>query len=155
MSAGGDEIKLTLSGGPREIDLAHVANIEQVNGPISWLSGRRRPRASTCRTSEPTSATRADEHELNGDPIRFKDRKFARGIGVHSYSRSRGRWTQDYVAFRTRYAMDPAAEVERADVTVRVKLDDKVVHEQEHVRPGVLSPLVVVDSRRRRSSRSR
>ena len=33
----------------------------------------------------------------------------------------------------------------RADVTVRIKLDDKVVHEREHFHAGELSPPVVVD----------
>jgi hypothetical protein len=30
-------------------------------------------------------------------------------------------------------------------VTVRVKLDDQVVHEQQNVRAGALSPVVLVD----------
>jgi hypothetical protein len=148
LAAGADKLKLTLPGAaPRDIDLAHVANIEQVNGPVSWLSGR--PPSESVYIpyfgNDQRYPARMNTN-LSGDPIRFKDRKFARGIGVHSYSRLS--WPLDgksYVAFRTRYAIDPAAEVERADVTVRIKLDDKVVHEQEHVRPGVLSPVVVVD----------
>ena len=52
-----------------------------------------------------------------------------------------------WTAFRTQYAIDSRRDAPRllADVTVRIKVDGKVVHEQQHVRAGVLSPVVRVD----------
>ena len=85
---------------------------------------------------------------VRGEPIRFKDRVYARGIGVHSYSRlSFPLDGKTYAAFRTRYAIDPPPDVNQSvvDVTVRVKVDNKVVHEQAHVRTGTLSPVVTLD----------
>ncbi len=81
-----------------------------------------------------------------GQPIFFKDRQYLRGIGVHSYSRLVFPLDgKSYTAFRTRYAIDPDARGGVADVTVRIKLDDKVVHERQHFRAGELSPAVVID----------
>jgi hypothetical protein len=83
---------------------------------------------------------------VRGDPIRFGDRLFARGIGVHSYSRltyaldgADGGWQ----AFRTTYAID--GDEPYADVTVRIKLDGKTVHEQPAFKAGVLAPVVLID----------
>ena len=41
------------------------------------------------------------------------------------------------------YAVDD--RLARADMTVRIKLDDKVVHEKQAVRAGALSPVIVAD----------
>src|SRR5206468_11290317 len=78
-----------------------------------------------------------------GEEIRFRDTRFARGIGVHAYSRLAWDLDGTYAAFRTRYAIDGDGPL--ADVTVRIKLDDKVAYEKEHVRAGVLSAVVLLD----------
>ena len=81
-----------------------------------------------------------------GLPIFFKDHRYSRGIGVHSYSRLTFPLDgKTYTAFRTRYAIDPDARQGVADVTVRIKLDDKVLSERQHFQAGELSPPIVLD----------
>jgi hypothetical protein len=143
-----DKVELTLgpgAGGTRQIDVARVAGIEHVNGPVSWLSSRT-PSESVYLPFLGSSQTYPARMNRNyrGDPIFVKDRRYERGIGVHSYSKLVYPLDgKTFAAFRTGYAID--GNPERADVTVRVKLDDKVVHEQQNVRAGSLSPVVVVD----------
>src|SRR6185369_8072980 len=80
---------------------------------------------------------------VDGSPLRANGRTFSRGIGVHSYSRLTYEIdSSQWPAFRTQYAIDAGRGGEPrslADVTVRIKLDDRVVHEQAHIRPGDLS----------------
>ena len=111
---------------------------------MSWLSSR--PPSENVQTPllETSRPARMDR-TVTGKPIRFGDRTFARGIGVAPFSRIT--WplheaTKDYAAFRTQYAIDGTGPY--ADVTVRIKLDEKVVHEKKNVIVGVLSPVVVI-----------
>ena len=151
VKVAGNKVELTLgpgaggAGGARQIDVARVAGIEHVNGPVSWLSSRA-PGESVYLPFLGSSQTYPARMNRNyrGDAIFVKDRRYERGIGVHSYSKLVYPLDgKTFAAFRTRYAIDGNAE--RADVTVRVKLDDKVVHEQQNVRAGSLSPVVLVD----------
>lgn len=145
------EGKLTLDlgkAGPRELESARVAGIEQMSGPVSWLSSR--PPSEMVYTPFLGSHDRYParmNRSVEGGPIVFGERKFARGIGVHSYSKLV--WSLDggdYKVFRTRYAIDPAQQnTGAANVTVRIIVDDKVVHEQANVRAGTLSAPVTVD----------
>jgi hypothetical protein len=149
LTADGAAIQLTLpaKGGARPVDFAHVTGIEQVNGPISWLSSRV-PSQSIYVPYLGSGQAYPARMNANyaGQPIFFKDRQYLRGIGVHSYSKLVFPLDgKSYTAFRTRYAIDPDARGGVADVTVRIKLDDKVVHERDHFRAGELSPAVVVD----------
>jgi len=86
------------------------------------------------------------DRTVSGKPIRFGDRTYARGIGVAPLSRIS--WTVgdkaagQYKAFRTQYAIDGNGPY--ADVSVRVKLDDKVVYERKDFTAGELSPVVLV-----------
>ena len=145
-TAATDTLVLTLADkSTRNIPLESVATIEQLNGPVSWLSSR--PPAENVQTPllDTTRPARMDR-TVTGKPIRFGDRTYARGIGVAPYSRitwpidakARG----DYQTFRTQYAIEGAGQY--ADVTVRVKLDDKVVHERQKLIAGELSPVVLV-----------
>ena len=144
-AAGGDTLVLTLAGANRNVPLESVASIEQLNGPVSWLSSRppaENLHAPLLDTPRPARMDRS----VTGKPIRFGERAFARGIGVAPYSRitwpidpaSRGQ----YQTFRTQYAMEGQGQY--ADVTVRVRLDDKVVHQREKFTAGELSGVVVV-----------
>ena len=129
----------------RPVDLGRVTSIEQVNGPVSWLSSRPPfesvyvPFIGAARTN----AARMDHNWSGQDPIRFGAQEFAHGIGVHSYSRLSWNLDGTYQTFRTQYAIDTKDANTRADVTVRVLLDGKVAYEQPHVRAGTLSPVVV------------
>lgn len=149
ITADASAIQLTMSGkgGARPVELAHVTDIEQVNGPVSWLSSRV-PSQSIYVPYLGSGQAYPARMNANyaGQPIFFKDRQYLRGIGVHSYSKLVFPLDgKSYAAFRTRYAIDPDARGGVADVTVRIKLDDKVVHEREHFRAGEISPAVVID----------
>lgn len=132
-------------GKPRPLDLARVAAIEQVNGPAAWLSGRPPSESSYVPffgTGQEYPA-RMDASVDGSRDLRFGGKTFRRAIGVHS--RSTLTWPLDgsHAAFRTQYAVDE--RLSRADMTVRVRLGDRVVHEQKGVRAGTLSPVIVVD----------
>jgi hypothetical protein len=132
-------------GKPRPIDLSRVAAIEQVNGPASWLSGRP-PSENTYVPffgAGQDFPARMDQSVDGTRDLRFGGKTFTRAIGVHAYSRLT--WPLDgaYGAFRTQYAVDE--RLAHADVTVRIRAGDKIVHEKKGVRGGTLSPVVVVD----------
>jgi NPCBM/NEW2 domain-containing protein len=75
--------------------------------------------------------------------LRFGGKSFRRAIGVHAYSRLTWPLDGKYAAFRTQYAVDE--RLSHADMTVRVKLGDKVAYEKQNVRAGTLSPVISVD----------
>ena len=138
-----EQAEVTLPGAaePRQIPAATIAGVEQVNGPVAWLSSLAPAEQAHVPFLGATSPARMDRTVL-GEPIRFGDETFRRGIGVHS--RSRLTWPLDgrYKAFRTRYALD--GDLPYADVTVRIKLDDKVVHERADFVAGEPSPVVTL-----------
>ena len=84
---------------------------------------------------------------VDGGPLAFGAEPFDHGIGVHAYSRLTFAVDPGWTAFRTQYAIDSRRDAPRllADVTVRIEVDGKVVHEQQHVRAGSLSSVVRVD----------
>lgn len=132
-------------GKPRPIDLSRVANIEQVNGPAAWLSGRLPSESSYVPffgTGQEYPA-RMDASVDGSRDLRFGGKTFRRAIGVHS--RSSLTWPLDgsHAAFRTQYAVDE--RLPQAEMTVRVKLGERVVHERKSVRAGTLSPVIAVD----------
>ncbi|HEX8915871.1 MAG TPA: NPCBM/NEW2 domain-containing protein [Humisphaera sp.] len=145
VTVAGDKLEVTSGGKARPVDLARVSLVEQVNGPVAFLANRL-PSANVFAPYFGSSQRfLARMHtDFEGEPIRFNDRAVPRSIATHSYSKLSWPLDGSYVAFRTRYAMDPKAGSD-GDVTVRIKLDDKVVHEQKNVRPRVMSPPVVID----------
>ena len=145
-TAATDTLVLTLADrSTRNVALDSVASIEQLNGPVSWLSSRT-PAENVQTPLLDTPRPARMDRTVTGRPIRFGERAYTRGIGVAPYSRitwaidekSRG----DYQTFRTQYAIDGAGQY--ADVTVRVKLDDKLVHERQKFTAGEISPVVLV-----------
>lgn len=143
-----DQLEFAIAGPPPiTVDLSHVSAIEQVNGPVSWLSSRQ----PSENIYTPFIGSAQDwpaqmDHSVLGEPIRFKDQTFNHGIGVHAYSRLTWPLDGSWAGFRTQFAIDgddPAAL--RADVTVRIKLDGRIIFEQKHVHGGELSPLVTED----------
>lgn len=131
-------------GGRRDLALASVVGIEQLNGPVSWLSSRTPLRVvQTPYFGDQTWPARMDQ-TVGGKPLQFGSQIFARGIGVHAYSRLDYPLDGSYSAFRTQYAIAEDDRRQFADVTVRIWVDDRVVHEQANVKAGVLSPVVAV-----------
>jgi hypothetical protein len=145
-TAATDTLVLTLADkSTRNVPLSSVTTIEQLNGPVTWLSSRTPSENIQTPLLDTPRPARMDR-SVTGKPIRFGDRAYARGIGVAPYSRmtwpidakSRG----DYQTFRTQYAIEGAGQY--ADVAVRVKLDNKIVHERPKLTAGEISPVVLV-----------
>ena len=152
-SISNDHLSAKFEAATIAIPLSQLASIEQLNGPVGWLSSLT-PIESVqipyFGGGGAISWPARSDTAVDGSPLRFEGRTFDHGIGVHSYSRltydvagGAGGWA----AFRTQYAIDSPRSNPRplADVTVRIKLDDKVVHERAHVRAGELSPVVAID----------
>jgi len=145
LNVDADSAELHLKAGTRKLPLGSITRIEQLDGPVSWLSSRQ----PSLTVQVPffggrTWPTRMDR-SVDGSPIRFGRRTFARGIGVHAYSRLEWELDGSYQAFRTQYAMASQERSQYADVTVRIKLDGRIVHERVNFRAGVLAEPVLID----------
>jgi hypothetical protein len=147
LSMNGREFRLAFAGGassaePRTIPASAVASIEQLNGPLVWLSALTPSESVQTPYFGDRSMPARLDRAVDGDPIRFAGKEYTRGIGVHAYSRLSFPLDPAFKAFRTQYAID--GDGLYADVTVRVKLDDRLVEERPHVKPGALAPVLVV-----------
>lgn len=139
-------LEAELPGGTtRHIPLASIVGIEQLNGPVSWLSSRgwqaaiQRPYIGQLTWPTNIDAT------VTGRAILADGRSNLRGLGVHAYSRIDYELEGAYGAFRTSYAIAADEPNPYADVTVRILVDDQPVHEQQHVRFGESYAPVTVD----------
>ena len=116
--------------------------VEQVNGPVSFLSSRTPSEVVQVPYLGKPWPTRMDR-SVTGGALSFDGRTYGHGIGVHAYSKVS--WAIDgagYKSFRTQYAIDGAGAY--AEVVVRVMVDGKVVHEAKDVRAGPPSGVVTV-----------
>jgi hypothetical protein len=146
LSLDGNVVHFTILGNaPSSVDLSRVAAIEQINGPVSWLSSRPPSESIYVPFISPGQSWPAQmDRSVTGEAIRFRDTTFAHGIGVHAQSRLTWPLDGSWTAFRTQFAIDgDDSDAMAADVTIRIKLDGKVVCEQPHVRGGELSPVIV------------
>ena len=143
-----DDQKITLAlpdGSKREVAMVAAAGIEQLNGPLSWLSsGTPQAIVQVPYFGGTIWPTRMDS-TVGGKPIQFADRIYARGIGVHAYSRIDYALDGSYEAFRTQYAIAQDEKRQYANVAVRIKIDGKTVHEQPSFTADLLSPVLVLD----------
>jgi len=144
-----DKLSLTFNqaGQPRPINLAQVSLIEQLNGPVAWLSART-PSQTVYQPMFDVSFPPQTDRNYRGDRIKFQGREYARGIGVHAYCRLTYSLTDEqgarpFRAFRTQYALSEDAY--KGKVTVRILLDNKLVHEAKDFPPGKLSPVILLD----------
>jgi hypothetical protein len=143
---GGDTLAITLGkSDQRKVPIASVDGIEQINGPVSWLSSRVAEQVVQIPYYGSSAWPTRMDLTVGGRPIQFGNQVFARGIGVHSYSRIDYALDGGYEAFRTQYAIAADERRQYADVTVRIKVDGKVVHEKENLRADVLAPMVIID----------
>lgn len=138
----GDKLILTLTDKTeRPLPLSAVVSIEQLNGPVAWLS------TLAAATSEQTPymgqswPARMDTN-VAGKPIKVGDREISRGIGVHARSKLVYDLDGSYAAFRTQYAIDGNGPY--ADVDVRIWLDGKVVHERKGFKAGPSAPVLTI-----------
>ncbi|HEY1629272.1 MAG TPA: NPCBM/NEW2 domain-containing protein, partial [Tepidisphaeraceae bacterium] len=133
----GEKISATLLDGTnRSLPAVMIVAIEQINGPVAWLSSlvpSENVQTPFLDVSWPTRFDRA----VDGEPIRFGDKIFAHGIGVHSYSRLSFAIEPSWHSFRTQFAI--AGNLPYANVTARIKLDQSVAYEKANFRSGVLA----------------
>ncbi len=126
-------------------NLANVQSIEQLNGPVSWLSDR----TASINKQVPFNSEMVFPARMNlnvfGKPLRAGTQTFEKGIGVHANSVVTFPLDGSYGEFRTRYAIDTTSEVGKAVICVRIRLDGKIAHEQKNFRAFKLSPVVTVD----------
>ncbi len=141
-----ERINLVLPDAPsREIPLAAAVGIEQLNGPVSWLSSREPLQVVQIPFFGGVPWPTRMDATVGGKPIQFNDRVYRRGIGVHAYSRIEYALDGTYEAFRTQYAVAQEEKRQFANVAVRIKIDGKTVHERASVGPDQLSGVVVLD----------
>jgi len=138
----GSAVAIVIAGETRTLDLDKLTSIEQINGPVAWLSALTPSENIQTPFLEATWPARMNL-SATSEPIRFGSRTFTHGIGVHS--RSHLTWTLDgsFKSFRTQYATDP--NLPYADMDVRILLDGKVAHEAKSVKDGSISPVVALD----------
>lgn len=130
VSLSGDNAQLKLSdGADRSVPASAIALIEQVNGPVMFLSSLH-PTEEVQKPYLGAPWPTQFDRTVTGQPL---PAHFTHGIGVHSYSRL----TYDldpaagYRQFRTQFAIDGGGPY--ANVTVRVLVDGKPAFEQKNV----------------------
>jgi hypothetical protein len=139
----GTKLALTLGeGATRPVEIAQVVLIEQLNGPVSWLSARV-PAETVYQPMFDVSFPPQMDRNYRGERIKFAGRDYSRGIGVHAYCKLTYELDGSFKAFRTQYALNEDAY--KGKVTVRILLDDKVVHEAKDFPPGKLSGVILLD----------
>jgi hypothetical protein len=135
--------RLALGGAVTDsVDAKHVCLIEQLNGPVVWLSSLTPVREEQSPWLGLEMPPRVDA-SVTGEPLRFGGRDFAHGWGVHARCVLSFAIDGSYRQFRTSYAID--GQQPYADLTVRIRVDGKVVSEREHFRSGVLAGPITID----------
>ena len=130
------------AGGSLKIPIAQITAIENIGGPVTWLSTRTPIESVYTPFLEGNFPPRMDR-SVTGHPIRFDGTTYSRGIGVHSRTKLVYAVEPADGTFCTRYAID--GDLNYADVDVRILVDDKVVHAQKDFRAGVLTPVIEAD----------
>lgn len=131
---------VTISGDRLSLKPEQVVRVDHLTGPVRWLSELVPTVHYTPYLGE--SYPPQMDAAVAGGPIRFGDRTYERGIGVHARTILTYALDGAQKSFRTQYAADPAMTL--TDAAVRVRVDDRVVHESR-VRSGALSPVVWAD----------
>jgi hypothetical protein len=143
ISMEGDKITAILDEkNSRPIDPWVLTGIEQIDGPISWLTSRKPAENIYKPFFSENFPTRFDRTVADGKPIREKYPAFHHGIGCHAYSKLTYDLDGNYAAFRTQFAIDSDSPL--ADATVRIYLDNKPVFERKNVEAGPIYPVVTI-----------
>jgi hypothetical protein len=151
LSMADDKFTLTIAGKPPKVVIVPaklVLGFEQLNGPVQWLSSL--VPAESVQTpflkDAPAYPARFGS-AVDGSPMSFNGQTTDHGIGVHAYSKLTFNIDPRWKYFRTQFAIDSRRDNPRnlADVTVRIKLDDKVAFEKAHVVVGAPDPATVIE----------
>jgi hypothetical protein len=123
------------------LDPAQVASIEQLNGPLTWLTDR----TPTTITYKPYFTEFFPPHfdaTYDNKPIPQKFEGFHHGISCHSNTKLDYALDPEFTTFRTQFAIDSDSSL--ADVTVRIFLDDKLAYEQKNIKAGQIYPVTTI-----------
>lgn len=143
VAVSGETVRLNPGDGPEvRIPLNALVGVEQVNGPVRWLSSL----AATESVQRPYLPGAPEKparmnQAVDGQPIRVGGRTYRHGIGVHAYSKMVFEVEPGFTTFRTRYALGPG---QYANVVVRIGLDGQTVYESSDAAPGALSEVVEI-----------
>jgi hypothetical protein len=136
-------VHLAFAAAPaRDLPTADVQSIEQINGPVQWLSTLALSENIHTPYLQAAYPARFDRDALGG-PISFADRSYTHGIGVHAYSKLTWVIPPEDHHFRTQYAV--AGDLPYADLAVRISVDGQQVHWRSSFRAGELSPVIDLD----------
>lgn len=131
-----------------KLDVSSVADIEQINGPVQWLTSLT-PTQVIYRPYFDENFPPQFDHPVGEPTLSIRDRfpAFRHGIGVHSYTELTYAIPSGFSSFRVQFAVDsiPGSDMSKADVNVRLRLDDKVVKEFQHVHFAPPSPPVILN----------
>ena len=143
ISLAGDRLSITLADkSVHSLDVNQVAGIEQINGPIAWLTSLSPAENVYKPFFSEDFPTLFDRTVAERTPIVEKYPAFHHGIGCHSYSKLVYNLDGQWAAFRTQFGIDSNSPL--ADVTVRIYLDDKPVFEKQNVKAGKAQPVVTI-----------
>jgi hypothetical protein len=137
-----DRFAVRLRGGAVvNLASADIRSMEVEGGKITWLTRRSPAKADYTPFFQVSPARPAAYAMLNS--LRVGGDAFRSAIRVRPLSRLAYDVPPDTASFRARYAIAGSAPL--ADVTVRVRGDEKVLYEQVHVKSGILSPPITAD----------
>ena len=137
-----DQFAARLRGGATvSLAPAEVRSLEVEVGKIIWLARRTPLKADYTPFFQVSSARPAAYTLLNS--LRFGGETFRSAMRVRPLSRLTYDIPAGTASFRTRYAI--AGNAPLADVTVRLRGDDKVLYEQSHVKAAAISAPIITD----------
>ncbi|MCC6238733.1 MAG: NPCBM/NEW2 domain-containing protein [Phycisphaerales bacterium] len=134
------QVRLVVDEVPRKLPLDRVDAIEQINGPMVWISDL------TPKQSEQTPYLASSPSRMPAPTDRRPTDKTARhdkNIIVQSRSRLVYELPHGFSKLRVGYAM--AGDRPLANVTVKIWLDERLVHQQEDVVAQQVNPPVQLD----------
>lgn len=137
-----DRFAIRLRGDtPVSLAPADVRSIEIEGGKITWLSRLTPAKADYTPFFQVSSARPAPYALLNS--LRIGGEAFRSAVRVRPLSRLTYDIPPGTASFRARYAI--AGNGPLADVTVRLRADDKVLYEQAHIKAATLSAPITAD----------
>jgi hypothetical protein len=122
--------------------ISAVVAVEQLNGPISWLTDHRPVKNIYRPFFAESFPTRFDRTVDGSQSIQERFGQFHHGIGCHSYSKLVYDLDGTYAAFRTQFVVDSDSPL--ADVTARILLDDKAVMQRKNLKGGRMEGPVII-----------
>jgi len=134
--------QLTLSDGTTHaVDRSSINRIEQLGGPITWLTDLHPANVIYKPFFAENFPPRFDALVGDDVPIRKRFADFHHGIGCHAFTQIDYALTGSFAAFRTQLAVDSDSPL--ADVNARILLDGKVAWQQTHIHSGMTPPAII------------